>query len=452
MDRYVGNKTISQWVAAFPVLKKITAKEEVLWLNTCYEEKAPPQPGFTDFTVQEIIDADKRLQRFAPYIESVFPKTQKAHGQIESPLYLIPKMQTYLEKTCFLSIPGRLVLKADNELPISGSIKARGGIYEVLKIAEQLALDHGMLRETDNYADLANESFHQFFSQFSISVGSTGNLGLSIGIIGAKLGFRTVVHMSKDARQWKKDLLRQRGAEVREYDADYSVAVKEGRRQASLDSRCHFIDDEHSRDLFAGYATAGLRLKKQFDQMGLVVDDSHPLFVYLPCGVGGGPGGVTFGLKQAFGSHVHVFFAEPTHSPCFLLGLLTGLHDAVSVQDFQLDNQTAADGLAVPRASAFAGRASGHLISGCLTIDDERLFQLLKAFADEENIQIEPSAAAGGIGPVMLLQTTEGRRYLKEHHLINQMSGATHLIWATGGSMVPRKVWETYYKRAADNQ
>ena len=265
---------------------------------------------------------------------------------------------------------------------------------------------------------------------------------MSIGIMSAKMGFRVTVHMSADARQWKKDKLRANGVTVVEYEQDYGVAVEQGRALAAQDPQCFFIDDENSRTLFLGYAVAGERLKQQFQQKNLMVDADHPLFVYLPCGVGGGPGGVAFGLKLAFGDHVHCFFAEPTHSPCMLLGVHTGLHDAISVQDLGIDNLTAADGLAVGRASGFVGRAMQRLIDGYYTLDDQRLYDMLRLLSDVEDIQLEPSALAGMYGAVVVSQAQD---YLDALHFsAQQLQHATHLVWATGGGMVPEAEMQKY--------
>ncbi|MGY4795078.1 D-serine ammonia-lyase [Lysinibacillus fusiformis] len=428
----------------YPQLKDLANKDTVLWENTNWVKN----PEITLFTMPEVEDAEATLQRFSSYLKVAFPELLESDGLIESTIKEIPTMKGAIEQAYGVAIPGQLFLKCDHALPISGSIKARGGIYEVLKHAERLALASGRFKEEDDYALLATEEWQLFFQQYTIAVGSTGNLGLSIGIMGKKLGFNVVVHMSSDAKEWKKALLREKGATVIEYEADYSVAVEQGRQEAEQDSKCHFIDDENSKDLFAGYAVAAKRLKGQLERTNIKVDKAHPLFVYLPCGVGGGPGGVAYGLKEIYGEHVHIFFAEPVASPCMTIGLMTGLHDAISVEDIGLDNKTEADGLAVGRASKFVGKVMETYISGCYTVTDEELFTSLGLAMESEELFLEPSAHAGMFGAMRLLQ--QGQSYLEKHALVNYLTQATHLVWATGGSMVPPTMRAAYLAKAKE--
>lgn len=439
---------IEKLIADYPLVQELIDLKQVAWFNPGVTTTEAGLP-YVGLTLEDVKDAQARLSRFAPYLMEAFPETQVMQGIIESEAVAIPEMQAALAARYQTPLTGKMYLKKDSHLPISGSIKARGGIYEVLTHAEKLALEAGLLSTGDDYAVLFSDKFKQFFSQYRIAVGSTGNLGMSIGIMSAKLGFSVSVHMSADARQWKKDKLRSHGVNVVEYEQDYSIAVEQGRKEAEKDPSCFFIDDENSSTLFLGYAVAGLRLKTQFAEKGITVDEQHPLFVYLPCGVGGGPGGVAFGLKLAFGDAVHCFFAEPTHSPCMLLGVHTGLHDAISVQEIGIDNITAADGLAVGRASGFVGRAMERLIDGYYTIDDAEMYNLLGLLDQTEAIRLEPSALAGMPGCV---HVTRNQAYLQAESLApERMANATHLVWATGGGMVPEDEMQKYLSQAKGN-
>ncbi|AMG52131.1 MULTISPECIES: D-serine ammonia-lyase [Citrobacter] len=434
-------ENIQKLIAQYPLVEDLVALRETTWFNPGTTSLAEGLP-YVGLSEQDVKGAHARLARFAPYLAKAFPETAASGGIIESEVVAIPAMQQRLEKQYGQKISGEILLKKDSHLPISGSIKARGGIYEVLTHAEKLAREAGMLTPEEDYSVLLSPEFKAFFSQYSIAVGSTGNLGLSIGIMSARIGFNVTVHMSADARAWKKAKLRSHGVTVVEYEEDYGVAVEQGRKAAESDPNCFFIDDENSRTLFLGYAVAGQRLKAQFEQQGRVVDADHPLFVYLPCGVGGGPGGVAFGLKLAFGDNVHCFFAEPTHSPCMLLGVYTGLHDAISVQEIGIDNLTAADGLAVGRASGFVGRAMERLLDGLYTLSDQSMYDMLGWLAQEENIRLEPSALAGMAGPQRVCASTDYQQM--QGISAEQLNNATHLVWATGGGMVPEAEMAQY--------
>ncbi|MDO5713115.1 MAG: D-serine ammonia-lyase [Tissierellia bacterium] len=404
-----------------PLIQKLSNLEEVFWENP----KCGNGENMFPISLEEIEEAEARLLRFAPLIEKVFPETKEDNGVIESPLIEIPSMKKALENKG--EIPGKLYLKMDSHLPIAGSIKARGGIYEVLKHTEDLAKEHGILKEGDSYEVLGTKESRDFFKDKIIQVGSTGNLGLSIGITSAAIGYQVIVHMSADAKQWKKDLLREKGVIVKEYSSDYSLAVKEGRRESNENPNSYFIDDENSKDLFLGYAVAAKRLKAQLNDLGMVPTKEKPLILYLPCGVGGAPGGVAYGCKLIFQDAVKIYFVEPTHAPCMLLGMATEEYGNIKVSDIGIDGKTIADGLAVGQSSGFVGEIMDPIINGIFTVEDRRLLPIMAFLKDTEDIIIEPSACSAFIGPL----------YFSNY---GDLQEGYHIPWATGGALVPSSI------------
>ena len=423
------------------MLDKIKKAEEILWLNPKLSKKEDFKKA--KLSEKDVEEASKRLEKFAPLIMHYFPETVISKGIIESPLSIISNMKDLLNKEFCKNYPiqGKLYLKRDSDLPVAGSVKARGGIYEVLKHSEDLALSKGLLKsEDDDYMKLASKEGREFFSKYKVQVGSTGNLGMSIGIMSAAIGYEAIVHMSADAKQWKKDLLRSKGVTVVEYSGDYSEAVEQGRKLSDMDEYSYFVDDENSVQLFLGYSVAGERLAKQLKEQDIVVNSEHPLFVYIPCGVGGAPGGIVFGLKLMFGDNVHCFFAEPTQAPCMVLGMLSEKYEQISVQDIGLTGITQADGLAVGRCSGLVSRLMDERLSGEVTVEDDRLLLYMKALWKSENIFIEPSACAAFHGVNALFNFEEGRKYIEENGLKDFMDDSTHIVWATGGRLMPEDV------------
>lgn len=433
---------LSELIKKDPVIERVAKAEEVIWFNPGLRCRDTAFEGIS-LTMADIDDAEARLRRFAPFIMRCFPETAGNGGIIESPLTEVEHMRQRLNGHGG-GIGGRLLLKRDSDLAIAGSVKARGGIYEILKHTEEIALEKGLLSGyDDDYAKLAGDECRGVFSQYTVQVGSTGNLGLSIGIMSAAVGYKVIVHMSADAKQWKKDLLRSKGVKVVEYKSDYSEAVKRGRELSDADPMSYFVDDENSVALFLGYAVAAKRLKAQLEDMGIEIDENRPLIAYIPCGVGGAPGGIAFGLRLLFGDNAHVFFVEPIQAPCMLLGMASGLNNKICVQDVGLTGLTHADGLAVGRPSGFVGGVMKTLLAGEMTVEDYKLYDYMRALLDTEGIFIEPSSCAAFEGP-MKLCSREGEEYIGRHGLEDKMQNAIHIPWATGGRLVPEEIRKEY--------
>jgi len=79
-------------------------------------------------------------------------------------------------------------------------------------------------------------------------------------------------------------------------------------------------------------------------------------------------------------------------------------------------------------------------LSGDFTVKDKSLFNYLRLLYSSENIKIEPSACAGFEGAIKLLEYDNTKEYLKNNNITDDvLQNSTHIVWATGGKMVPEE-------------
>ena len=383
----------------------------------------------TPLRPEEVDTARARLERFRPVLAALFATPQGgATSQRVTPNWDGRVRSALLDYPRRADLPPLLV-KADHDLPMTGSVKARGGVYELLCRVEDLALQGGLVKSGEPLTPLLTPAAREYFSQHRIVVASTGNLGFSIGLVARAFGLNADVHMSHDAKAWKKERLRRTGAHVIEHPCDYTETVA-GARAAAQANGSYFIDDESSRLLFVGYTTAASELAEQLEQRGLKISNDAPLVVYLPCGVGGAPGGITAGLKALYGSAVHCVFVEPVASACVFAALALGSRSPVSVYDIGLDNDTIADGLAVPMASELVMSSVGASIDAVVAVPDASMLKWVRHAWHESRLRLEPSAAAAFAAVPLFLEAAHKAR-------LSLPENAVHIVWTTGGSQLP---------------
>jgi D-serine dehydratase len=426
-------------------LENLKEKKPFLWINS---KKLPSEEALSiqSLTSDDINDVEQQLKKFGPILVKLFPELSESDGVIDSALIDISQMVS-ASSIITSSESCKAYIKGDHALRVSGSIKARGGFYAVLVIVEKILRTQSLYVSDLN--DFSIDKIRAIFSSSTIIVGSTGNLGLSVGIMGRAFGFSVTVHMSHDAKEWKKNRLRTIGADVIEHKTDYTEVNRFARQTADESKKVYIIDDENSVDLFLGYSVAAKMIAKQIKDENICVDSQHPLFVYLPCGVGGAPGGITFGLKHLFGDNVHCFFAEPVDAPTMMLGLVSGKNGSISVRDIGLSINTCADGLAVGSPSELVANMMSTILDGCFTVKDSDMLLFLAELYNKKDIRIEPSAAAGFAGIEFLCNSKTGKDYLEKRNI--EANNITHIVWTTGGSMEPEEEFQKNYKASQIN-
>ena len=86
-------------------------------------------------------------------------------------------------------------------------------------------------------------------------------------------------------------------------------------------------------------------------------------------------------------------------------------------------------------------------MSGCYSIQDERMYKLLAELADAEGIYSSRAPSPGCMAPVLTQQGRALGGYAERAVPAGAMANAIHLVWATGGNMVPREEMQHYYEK-----
>ncbi len=411
----------------------LRAAQPVLWTNPHY------RPARDHQATAEVTMACAKWAELGPLLARLWPELGPS-GELRSDLLNCAAM---IEPLGYSGVQ-TLLAKGDHALPVAGSVKARGGVFEVLTTAVAQARAAGLAG--NDLSELASDEWRAFFGQRRIAVGSTGNLGLSVGIAARALGYQATVHMSHDAKPWKVQRLRDLGVEVVQHRTDYSSAVAAARQIAADDPLTHFVDDEDSLLLFKGYSAAATELQQQLSDACITVDADHPLVLYLPCGIGGAPGGIAYGARGVFGPHVHPFFVEPVQAPSALVQMYSGLEQETNVYDLGLTNRTEADGMAVATMSRLVAERMEDRLAGVLTVADADLLRWVTIGADN-GLRLEPSAASGFGGPLMLMSTVAGQSFRDTHLAGVPPENITHVVWTTGGAFVPDAQYADFVAR-----
>ncbi|KLU19902.1 D-serine dehydratase, partial [Proteus mirabilis] len=81
----------------YPLVRDLVDLKEVVWFNPNVTSTDQGLP-YVGLTQNDVMDAQARLQRFAPYLMKAFPETASTEGIIESAVVDIPQMKEALEK------------------------------------------------------------------------------------------------------------------------------------------------------------------------------------------------------------------------------------------------------------------------------------------------------------------------------------------------------------------
>jgi len=270
------------------------------------------------------------------------------------------------------SMSGNSVLLKAELFQKTGSFKARGLLYRVLRATE-------------------DERARGFVSI------SAGNAAAALAWAARRVGSHATIVMKRDAVRSKVEATESYGGEVVFTDHDYMATCNAVRDERGL-TFVHPFDD---LDVLAGHGVVGLEILEDASDLDAVV---------VPVGGGGLIGGIAAAVK-AVRPEVEVIGVEPVGAAAMTRSLESGRVETLDEVD------TVADGLAAPFAGENTLSHAQALVDRIVLVDDREILEALALLWTRCKLAAEPAAAAA------VAAVLTGRTGLREKTVACVVSG-----------------------------
>lgn len=212
---------------------------------------------------------------------------------------------------------------------------------------------------------------------------SSGNHGLAVAYVSAKLGIKATIVLPENVIPAKLNMIRSLGARTvlqgRQQDERQMKALEIQEKEGQT-----FIQPFNDLDIIAGQGTCGIEIIED-------VPEVENLFV--PIGGGGLISGVASAVKlNGRSRHVRVIGVQPEGSPSMRQSWISGELESIE------QSKTIADGLSVRKPGSITFAHVKKFVDDIILVSDEEILKATERLIKEEHVLAEPSGAASFAG------------------------------------------------------
>ena len=228
----------------------------------------------------------------------------------------------------------------------------------------------------------------------TIMCASAGNFGQAMAYSGTKRGFDVVVYVAENASQFKIARMRDLGAEVRLFGADFDSAKAEAKRVAK-ETGARMVEDSKDVETAEGAGTIGLELTAQ----GASALDA----IIVPLGNGAMINGIATAIK-ARSPATEVIAVQADGAPA----MIESWRAARFIETDTID--TIADGIAVRVPVREALEDMRGIVDDGVLVSDAEIVEAMKLIHQHCGLVSEPSGAIGVAAAARHRDRFEGKR------------------------------------------